>query len=94
MKNKPKYRVEVKNDYSFSGDDLGTQYFTYKNSSIAKAVNSCLTNKGAEYNIVHIKVTKKWWLYGPLTVEIVCEDSAKIKALEGTQHYSKSYADD
>ena len=79
--------------FNYFGDDLGTQYFTYKNCSIAKAVNYCLANKGEKYMIVAIEVTKKWWLFGPLTIKIVCEDTAKIKALEGTQHYSKSYAD-
>lgn len=79
--------------YSFFGDDLGTQYFICYNCSIAEAINYCLANKSTAYNIVHISVTKKWWLFGPLSIKIVCEDPAKIKALESTQHYSKSYAD-
>jgi len=77
----------------FWGDDLGSKYFTYRNCSIAKAVNYCLADKGENYNIVHISVSKKWVFFGQVTIQIVCEDPAKIKALEGTQHYSKSYSD-
>lgn len=79
--------------FNFWSDDLGTQYFTYSNCSIATAVNYCLANKGEGYNIVKITVKKKWWIFGSLTIELVCEDPNKIRALENSQHYAVPLAD-
>lgn len=79
-------------DYDFNGDDLGTCYYRFRGTTLAKAVNHVIENVDL-YKIVHISIHKKYWLFGQNIIEIVMEDPAKIKALEGTQHYSKSYSD-
>lgn len=78
--------------YDFTGDDLGTCYYTFYGASIAEAVNHALENVD-NYKIVHIETTRSLWLLGTRIVHIVMENPTKIKDLEGSIHYSKSYAD-
>lgn len=78
--------------YDYFGDDLGTMYFTFWDCTLAKAVNYVIDNiKDDKYKIVSIKEKKRWFRSN--LIRIVLEDPAEIKSLEGTQHYSKSYAD-
>lgn len=75
--------------YNWSGDDLGSLQYTFIDCSIAEAVNETNQLKPHGYNIVEVKFKRKFWLVGTRIIDILLEDPIKIKALEGTQHYSK-----
>jgi hypothetical protein len=78
--------------YDFNGDDLGSCYYTFYGATIAEAVNHALENVDL-YKIVHIESWVSIWRCGTRITKIVLEDPAKIKRLEGSQHFSKSYND-
>lgn len=76
----------------FSSDDLGTHWYLFYGHSIARCINWLAQFKNG-YEIVEVKVWKKYWLFGELRVSILMENERKIKKLENSQHYSKLHED-
>jgi hypothetical protein len=94
MKDSIHHAIELKGlDYDFSADDLGSMFYTFRDTTLANAVNHANFHGHGTHQIVSIKIRKRYWLFGGLIIDIVMENPSKIRALENTQHYSGSEAD-
>lgn len=87
------------------GDDLGSQWYLFHGHSVARCVNWIQYNlmynvlyanrdkHTSGYEIVEIKVWRKYWIFGEIRVSILLENAGKISKLKNSQHYSELHPD-
>jgi len=74
----------VKVDYF--GDDLGLCMYTFRNCTYKDVINYILNIKSLieNYKITGVIVSRKYWLFGALTVKVILETEEAIKRYGGS----------